>query len=58
MVDIQIFLTNVLDALLTPFPKMLLDCNACAFLLYLDVELDGGRKASEGCHMTAVMGNK
>lgn len=58
MVDIQIFLINVLNALLTPFPEMLLDCNACAFPLHLHVGLYGGRKASESCHITAVMGNK
>lgn len=58
MVDIQIFLINVLDVLLTPFPKMPLDYNACAFPHYRDVELDGGRKAAESCHVTAVVRNK
>lgn len=58
MVDIQIFLINVLDALLTPFPKILLDYNACAFPLHLDVGQNGGRKASESCHVTDVEENK
>lgn len=47
MVDIQIFLINVLDALLTPLPKMLLDPNACTFPLRLGVGLEGGRDASK-----------
>ena len=56
MVDIQIFLINVLDALLIPFPQMRLGYNACVFPLHVDVGRDGRRKASEGCHITAVMG--
>lgn len=55
MVDIQIFLINVLDALLTSFPKMLLDYSAHAFPRHLDVGPDGGRKASEDPHVTAMM---
>ena len=52
MVDIQSFLINVFDALLTPFP---LDSHAWAFSLHVDVRLDRVRKASEGCHIAAVM---
>lgn len=35
---------------------MLLGYNACVFPLHVDVGPYGRRKASEGCHITAVMG--
>lgn len=44
MVDIQIFLIKVLDILLIPFPKMLLDYKACAFPCYLAVDWMEERK--------------